>query len=116
MYPKWRLVSVLVRGGNIYSIGYSRLLSEPHLCDFSPSQPRPRVSEHAEVAALRNAPRASNGVLYTARIGRSHNVGLAKPCQDCQTAIIEANIKRVFYTINNNEYGVWYPRRDNESN
>jgi len=31
---------------------------------------------------------------------------LAKPCQGCSNAIEEYKIKKVFYTIKNNEYGV----------
>jgi len=108
-YPKWRLATVITLGGSTLSSGISRLLSDPTTADFSPFKARPRVSAHAEIEALRRAPRASRGVLYVARVGRNGKIGMAKPCKECQREITKAGIKRVIYTISDNEYGVWLP-------
>lgn len=111
-YCKWRLAAVIIKGGSVYSIGYSRLLTDPSQCDYSVFNSKPpKVSLHAEVDALRNCPRASGGVMYVARIGRSGAIGMAKPCRHCQKAISDSGIKRVVYTVSNSTHGTWYPQR-----
>lgn len=108
-YPKWRLAAVIVKGGSVQSMGLSKLRSNPAVCDFTEHGVRERVSVHAEIDALKRCGNPKGAVLYIARIGRSDNIAMAKPCKHCQKALVNAGIKRVVYTINNVEYGVWPP-------
>lgn len=101
-----------MKGGSVLASGQSRICANPAHCSFEPGLPRPKVTIHAEIEALRNAPRASGGTLYVARIGRNGKIGLSKPCADCRKAIIEAGVKRVVYTIDEETYGTWQPRRE----
>lgn len=95
-------------------MAFNRLLTDPQRCDMDGVFPRPRVSVHAEIDALRKAPRASGGILYIARVGRSGNVGLARPCEDCQAALLAAGVKRVVYTIDDYNFGVMRPHREDD--
>jgi len=66
---------------------------------------------HAEGRALRKM--SKGGVLYVARVKKGdHSLGMARPCFMCQTLIISRNIEKVFYTVNENQYGIWYPKSD----
>jgi len=112
LYPKWRLGSIIVKGNSVLASGQSRILTDPSQCDFSAHSPRPNVSLHAEIDSLRKAPRASGGTLYVARIGRNGKIGLSRPCPECRKAILESGIKRVIYTIDEDTFGTWQPRRE----
>jgi deoxycytidylate deaminase len=109
MYPKWRLAAVIVRGGSVQSVGLSKLRTNPAVCDFDVPGVKGKVSTHAEIDALNRCGNPKGAVIYVARVGRSDSIALAKPCKSCQRALIEAGIKRVVYTINGIEYGVWPP-------
>lgn len=67
----------------------------------------PEHNAHAEFKTIKKSNKGT--ILYVARIDRNNNLAMAKPCIKCQTLIINKKIKRVYYTISNNEYGVWDP-------
>ena len=45
------------------------------------------------------------GTVYVAR-RNSDGFALAKPCPNCEIALRSRRVKRVYYTISSNEYGV----------
>jgi tRNA(Arg) A34 adenosine deaminase TadA len=47
--------------------------------------------------------------MFVARKMRNGQIGLAKPCQHCQTLIRASGIKRVVYTVDDQTIGVWKP-------
>ena len=51
------------------------------------------------------------GTVYVARVGGvgGANWAMAKPCPTCHRAMEIRRVKRVFYTIGPDEYGVWVP-------
>lgn len=65
----------------------------------------PTPSAHAESRVLRKA--GYGATLWVARVIRDGSWALAKPCIDCQILIKNRGVKRVYYTIGPNEYGVW---------
>ena len=65
----------------------------------------PAPSGHAEARAIRKADTGST--LYVARVTRDGKWAMSKPCKTCQTLIRNKGIKKVYYTIGQNEYGVW---------
>lgn len=68
---------------------------------------------HAEGRALRKMDRG--GVLYVARISRKDNsFVMSRPCPLCQAKIKAKKIKKVYYSINNNQYGVWFVEQDRD--
>ena len=100
---------MLVKGGSVLSVGQSRLRCNPAHCDFDMPGVKERVSVHAEQDALSRCGNPKGAILYVARIGRSGNVGLAKPCLACQRKLVNAGIRRTYYTISDTEFGVWPP-------
>ena len=68
-------------------------------------------NSHAEGRVLRKLGR--NGTLYVARIARKDgSFAMSLPCPMCRTRIKAAGVKKVYYSINNNQYGVWSVKND----
>lgn len=68
-------------------------------------------NSHAEGRALRKL--GKYGTLYVARVLRKDNsYAMARPCKMCRTRLAAAKIDKVYYTIDNEHYGVWYPEED----
>ena len=66
---------------------------------------------HAEGRVLRKMD--YGGILYVARVARKDfSLKMARPCQMCQVRIKSKGIKKVYYTINDHQWGVWYPKKD----
>jgi tRNA(Arg) A34 adenosine deaminase TadA len=65
----------------------------------------PEPAAHAEARTVKKSNKGST--LYVARVHRSGDWACAKPCVKCQALIRNKEVKRVFYTISNNEYSVW---------
>lgn len=61
---------------------------------------------HAEYRALRKADLGCE--LYVARVLRKNGQwAMARPCKHCQAIIRNKGVRRVYYTIGPNEFGVW---------
>jgi tRNA(Arg) A34 adenosine deaminase TadA len=66
---------------------------------------------HAEGRALRKL--GKGGILYVARVAKfNRHFAMSRPCQMCAIRIKAYNVKKVYYTINENQYGVWTPGTD----
>lgn len=66
---------------------------------------------HAEGRVLRKL--GKNGIIYVTRVSKSNGgYAMARPCGMCQIRIRSFKVKKVFYTINENQFGVWYPNSD----
>lgn len=72
----------IVKGGSVISYGYNH------------------DTIHAEVQALNKLwPGFARGtVVYSMRFTRSGNLAMAKPCDDCETALRAAGVKKVVYS------------------
>jgi hypothetical protein len=46
------------------------------------------------------------GVVYVARVLRDGSLAMSKPCPDCERSLRGRGIKKVYYSINDVEYGV----------
>ena len=60
---------------------------------------------HAEIAALVKC-RKQPYAIYIARVLKDDTPALARPCNVCMAAMKEAGVKKVYYTIRENEIGV----------
>lgn len=70
---------------------------------------------HAECRTLRKMD--LGGTLFVARISKDFNENnidfkMARPCEMCIRKIKKSKIKKVYYTINNNQYGIFFPEKD----
>jgi deoxycytidylate deaminase len=63
---------------------------------------------HAEIDACLSLPQSQlvGADLYVCRIQKDKQFSLAKPCHVCLEILRRFQVKRVFYTINEDEYGV----------
>lgn len=63
---------------------------------------------HAEGRVLKKMTRG--GTLYVARVSRqTRQLQLARPCGRCRARIRSYRIDKVYYSISNDEYGLWLP-------
>ena len=70
-------------------------------------------SSHAEGRVLRKL--GKGGIIYVSRVSRKdRSYAMARPCPMCQVRLKAFDVKKVFYTINNIQYGVWYPDSDTD--
>ncbi len=63
-------------------------------------------SVHAEGRLLRKW--GKGGVIYVARVSKlTKKLAMSRPCGYCQAAISARHLKKVFYSINEKQYGCW---------
>lgn len=92
---KHRHGAIIVRQGKVISHGINVRKNDPNICSF----PLLESGIHAEVAAIKRANTSLEGAtIYVARINKSGQPLLSKPCDRCQAAIEKAGIKKVIYT------------------
>jgi deoxycytidylate deaminase len=118
----YHLCAVLVSGGSIISVGFNKRNTNAfveHYTDLVRGANRTYcLSTHAEMDAIVQA-RAKTDLrgskMYIARIlapttpttnkgGRG--LGLARPCKICQEILSSYGIKKAFYTIDDQTFGV----------
>lgn len=69
---------------------------------------------HAECKLCRKLDYGAEAV-YVARVRLDNfEFGMARPCSSCRKILKTKRVKRVFYTISQNSYGVWYPATNEE--
>jgi len=67
---------------------------------------------HAEARVLKKA--GKNSIVYVARVSRKDgSLVLARPCESCQSMMIRSCVKKCYYTISDNEYGVMVFQNNN---
>lgn len=47
--------------------------------------------------------------VFVVRVKANGEFGMAKPCEDCQKILRFKGVKKVYYTVNNNEYKIMVP-------
>ena len=68
-------------------------------------------SSHAEGRVLRKL--GKNGIIFVARIAKKDgSLAMARACAMCRTRIKAFKVKRVYYSIDNEHYGIWFPKYD----
>jgi hypothetical protein len=69
---------------------------------------------HAEIRLTRKL--GFGATVYVARVRACNgDLAMARPCECCQTVLRAFRVKKVYYTINNNEWGVWDPLKDTDA-
>jgi len=91
--------AIIVLGGAIQSCGINKRTNDP---EFHPNLPW--LSEHAEAAAIRKARRTVGATIYIARVNKRGNLRMSRPCSGCMDALRKAGIKKIVYTIDQEEY------------
>lgn len=77
----------------------------------SPTVYQPISLAHAEGRVLRKL--GKGGTVFVARVSKlNYTLAMAMPCEMCQTKIRAANAERVYFTINDREFGLWIPAKN----
>ena len=111
-YLEYHLCAVLVKGGQVLSIGYNKQATNSFVEHFTDRVRGVRdycLSTHAEmdvVLKARNVTDLRGSKIFVARVRRDGDLALARPCEICQEILYSYGVKRAYYTISNNEYGV----------
>lgn len=64
-------------------------------------------SVHAEVAAILSAKtNLSGSSMFIVRVNKAGNLMYSRPCEHCLKYIIEVGIKKIIYSISDDEFGV----------
>lgn len=88
-------VLVCSRNGNSFSTKTSKFSKD--------------IRSHAEGRIIRKL--NINSTIYIARIRKEdQRLAMAKPCKNCSCIIKSRRIQRVYYTIDENTYGLWLPK------
>lgn len=91
-HPDHPMGSVIVRGNKVISIGFNS-------CKTHTRSTHPFKGTHAELSAILKAREDVRGCsIYIYRATKNGNLGLAKPCQWCQTMLKEAGITTWYYS------------------
>lgn len=102
----FRVGSLLVRGSNIIRASKNQGLKTHPLKKLMYPE-RAYKGLHAEVSLLTGLRPydVENADVYVVRLLKSDRWALAKPCHECESFLRGMNIRRVFYSIEDNEYG-----------
>lgn len=87
---------VIAHGPRVLAVAVNRSRNSPHIC----TDPKAEAAVHAEVAAMKQLRDVdwSKLTLYSARMTKNNEPGLARPCPRCAAVIEYANVGKVVYT------------------
>ncbi|MEU8952553.1 hypothetical protein [Streptomyces sp. NPDC048489] len=88
---RYRVGALIVAGNRV-------LAWSPNIPRNSPTVDYSHATFHAEEAVLRRVQNASGAVAYIARVNRSGETLLARPCPRCQQALAAAGVAKARYT------------------
>lgn len=77
-----------------------------YICSPNGSAEKPNAYHHAESRLVRKLDMADT--VYVARIKKNGERAIARPCIGCALFLRSKLVKRVIYTISDEEYGVLY--------
>jgi len=115
-FMDYKLAAVIVKGGCVIGVGYNKSTTNAfveHYTDKTRGWGRNySLSTHAEMDVIAQA-RAKTDLrgskLFVCRIrppAATDVVGLARPCRICQNVMDAYGIRKAYYTIDDNNYGV----------
>ena len=109
----FNLCAVIVGGGSIISVGYNKSNTNgfvEHYTDKILGKRDYALSSHAEMDSIAKVRSKTNLVgckVFVARRSKEgNNPVMARPCPICQAMLRAYGIKRAFYTIDSNRYGI----------
>jgi cytidine deaminase len=66
---------------------------------------------HAECRAIKKMD--CGGVMYVARVRKiDRSLAMASPCEICRVKIRSRRINKVYYTVNQHQYGIWFVKKN----
>ena len=89
--------AVIVKGGRIISTGVNKIRNHPDLFDDE-SLIKKESHVHAEIDAIKKVSDLRGAKIYIARINRSGQQRLSRPCDNCYNYIVDSGITKIVYT------------------
>ena len=104
---RFRLGAVLARKNRVISVGYNDMTKSHPLQQRFSLDKSFVLGLHAEIHSCIgvSALDLDGADIYVARILRSGKIALAKPCLVCEKFIADVGIRKVYYSINDTEWG-----------
>jgi len=113
----FKLCAIIAKGGVVLSVGFNKAQTNgfvEHYTDQIKGDRDYNMTTHAEMDAVLSARSKTDlrgSKIYVARIRPPGNldgksIGMAKPCEICQNVLWAYGIKRAYYTIDDNNYGI----------
>jgi deoxycytidylate deaminase len=91
--------AIITLGGAPQACGINKRTNDPYFNKNSHW-----LSEHAEMAALRRCKRTQGAVIYIARINKTGEERMSRPCHKCMKLLRSAGIKKMVYTVDSAQY------------
>jgi tRNA(Arg) A34 adenosine deaminase TadA len=106
-YGNYRHGAVLVKGGNVISIGFNR---NSH-CTFAQrfrKEQEGNATLHAELSAILGLDKSQtrNADIYVVRVGNLGDFKMSKPCPMCFQALKFVGVSRAFFSIDEQSWGM----------
>lgn len=116
----FNLCAIIVRGGSVMSVGFNKRGKNSfveHYTDLAKAKGDWRVSTHAEMDAVlqvRSKIDLSGAKIFVVRKHLDFSkcdskLAMSRPCVICEQVLLAYGIKKVYYTIDDNHYGVMTP-------
>lgn len=110
---EYHLCAIIVRGGSIVSVGFNKRSHNSfveHYMDVAKFGRDWCCSTHAEMDAVLRARGKSDlrgcKIFVARRRKRDGQPAMARPCEICQHVLYNYGIRRAYFTMDNESYGV----------
>ncbi|TRO55359.1 hypothetical protein E4K73_50795, partial [Streptomyces sp. IB201691-2A2] len=90
------------RVGAVLALGTRVMAFSPNRQRNNPAIDHLHATFHAEEYVLRRTARSRGATIYVARVDSSGHPALARPCPRCEQALLNAGVRRAYYTIGKN--------------
>jgi deoxycytidylate deaminase len=90
--------AIIVRGGRIISTGINKVRNHPQVLNNNKEDIIADAHIHAEVDAIKKVSGLKGAKIYIARVNRSGQTRLSRPCEFCYDVIVKSGISKIVYT------------------
>lgn len=90
--------AVVVKSGRVRGMGVNKWRNrDVHI--VPDTEHNPHISVHAEIMALSRAGQVKGATVYVARVSKNGEERYSRPCERCESELINRGVKRVIYTM-----------------
>lgn len=105
-YGKLRHGAVVVKGGNVISVGFNKGCYCAFGQRFRDVYNYGHATQHAEISAILGVPESSTrgATVFVVRINNDSDFRMSKPCCMCHQVLDFVGVRKVFYTTGEDFY------------
>lgn len=90
--------AIIVKGGRVVSTGINKIRNHPSVLNNNKEDILSDAHIHAEIDAIKKVSDLRGAKIYIARVNRSGQPRLSRPCETCYDAIVASGINKIVYT------------------